>query len=201
MKKIGIFLIILLFISSMTGAFSEEKKVLLKVIVPELAWSDSHLEEKLHQRLTQNDNIRIRLIDNSDSEVVAFPTDYFNNDSLLNYGKELGGRYVMIVHIESQRLEKRKTFHIPLVFHKYQTFGIIEGELRIFDVDRNKLIRAEPFRVEKKGPRIFQATMDDEIGDPDIHITAPDKIVFFDKLEDETVRELFNKSRAIFGIR
>jgi hypothetical protein len=73
---------------------------------------------------------------------------------------------------------------LPLVFHKYETVGDIGGELRFIDVRRGKFLIAEPFKVEQKGPRIIQATMDDNVNNPDIHLMAPDKISFFDRLEE-----------------
>jgi hypothetical protein len=96
-------------------------------------------------------------------------------------------------------LEKRKSFHIPLLFHKFETWGVIEGELRLIDVARSKQVRAVPFMVEQVGPRAWQATMDDDINDPDLRMTAPDKVQFFSRLEDKLVTNLLEQIRGPLG--
>ena len=60
---------------------------------------------------------------------------------------------------------------------------------------------AEPFRIERKGPRIFQATMDDDKNDPDLHLTAPDKVRFFAELEDNLCELLSDRVLAVAGGR
>lgn len=90
---------------------------------------------------------------------------------------------------------------LPLVFHKYETVGVIEGELRLVDIRRGKLLIAEPFQVKQKGPRIFQATMDDDVNDPDIHLTAPDKIGFFDRLEEKLALRVVERVEKVIRLR
>ncbi len=200
MKKIifaGIFIITALSLAAMPI----EKKIFIKVFSPENAWTDSQIESKIAKSFSSQSNIIVQMIDNDNNAEPKFPKNYFNSDLLIEWGKESGGRYVMIVDIQSERIEKRKSFHLPLIFHKYQTYGIIEGEFRIFDVERGKLLSVKTFKVEEKGARIFQATMDDDINDPDLHITAPAKIKFFSKLEDKLVAELKKKTKVYFGLR
>ena len=60
---------------------------------------------------------------------------------------------------------------------------------------------AEPFKVELNGPRIFQGSMDDNVNDPDIHLTSPKKLAFMDKLESRLAEELVNKVVAFIGSR
>jgi hypothetical protein len=129
----------------------------------------------------------------------AFPVDYHDLDSLMEWGREAGARYLMVVEVFAERLEKRKSFHLPLVFHKYETVGIIEGEFRLVDLSRGKLLTAEPFKVERKGSRIFQATMDDDINDPDLNMTAPRKVVFFQQLEESLCKHLAERVRTLAG--
>ena len=90
---------------------------------------------------------------------------------------------------------------LPLVFHKYETVGVIGGELRLIDIRRCKFLIAEPFKVEQKGPRIFQATMDDDVNDPDIHLTAPDKISFFDRLEERLASRVAKQVGKVIRLR
>lgn len=197
MKHLLQILLILILVAGSTDSRPSNKKILLRVISPELAWNDSRVAQKLRIILSRKSDIRVTLIENKSAEGLLFPEDYYNYDSLFNWGQETGGRILMLVDIFSERLERRKSFHLPLVFHKYETMGIIEGELRIVDLLKGKIITAEPFKVEQKGPRIFQATMDDDINDPDLHLTAPDKIQFFDKLEDKLCQHLTRRIKIL----
>jgi hypothetical protein len=105
----------------------------------------------------------------------------------------------MIVVVHSERLEKRKSFNIPLLFHKYETWGVIEGELRLVDVAKGKQVRAVPFKIEQVGPRALQGTMDDDVNDPDLRLTAPEKLEFFSRLEDKLIAHLLEQVRGPLG--
>lgn len=201
MKRSFWALIILLLLAGGLKSAPFNKDILLNVVTPPLAWGDSKLDQKLMLVLSRKPDMRIVSVSNNKAVSPEFPRDYYDTDSLLNWGREVGGRYLMFVEISSERLEKRKSFHLPLVFHKYETVGVIEGELRFIDLMRGKLLAAEPFKIEQKGTRIFQATMDDNINDPDLHLTAPDKIHFFDKLEDKLSQYLAKRVRRLAGGR
>jgi len=79
--------------------------------------------------------------------------------------------------------------------------GVMEGEWRFIDLLQGKLLAAEPFQVEEKGAEIFQATMDDDINDPDLHIKSSDKIRFFDRLENKVTQKLTRRAVALMGNR
>lgn len=183
------------------AAGAADQELLLYVDSPPSAWNDSQLERKLVQTFARHDKLRLRTVDRADHNGPAFPEDPYDIDSVINWGAEIGGRYLMIVMVESERLERRKGFHIPLVFHKYQTFGVIEGELRVVDIARGRLLIAEPFHFEQEGPRAFQATMDDDINDPDLHLTAYRKIAFFDELETSAGQGLVDRVGAVIRAR
>ncbi|NOY89207.1 MAG: hypothetical protein GXO93_07455 [FCB group bacterium] len=201
MKTISMILVTVLL--STIGYASElsQKKILLHVISSPLAWSDSQLEQKLTCDLSRWPAVRVVATKNKETLQPAFPNSYYNIDSLINWGREIGGRYLMVVKVTKEGLERHKSFHLPLVFHKYETVGIIEGEIRFIDLKRGALLMAEPFSVTQKGPRIFQATMDDDINDPDLHLTAPAKIAFFDELEKKLSKQLSKRVRKLVGVR
>ncbi len=196
-----ILVILILICSFSVNAAPRNKNILIKVITPELAWADSQIETKILKSFSSQSNLRVQLVNDKSNTVPQFPENFYDTDLVLEWGKEIGGRYMMIVDVQSERLEKRKSFHLPLIFHKYQTYGVIECEMRLFDLERGKLLSVKSFKVEEEGSRIFQATMDDNINDPDLHITAPGKIHFFNKLEDKFVTELKKKSKVYFGLR
>ena len=167
---------------------SSDRTVILQVDVPALAWSGSTLEAKLLRHLSRNDNLNVVTSSTGTVDWPEFPQDRYNVDSLKNWGIEVGGHYLLTVVVHNEWLETRKSFHLPLVFHKYEIVGVIEGELRLVDIARGKQLGVEPFTVRQNGPRIFQATMDDDMNDPDLHLTAFDKVRFFDRLEEKATR-------------
>lgn len=182
-------------------ALGAARTVIVHVDVPPLAWSGSTLEAKLIRTFSRSDNGRFLTTQKASRGGPAFPADLYDLDSLANWGQEVGGDYLLVVRVDSERLQRKKSFHLPLVFHKYEAIGVIEGELRLIDVRRGKHLIAEPFRVIQKGPRIFQATMDDDINDPDVHLTAPDKIDFFHRLEEKLARRVVERVGKAIRLR
>ena len=183
-----------LFVGLIFAAVPGDKPVIIKIIAPDDVYVDSHLSDKLKQRLTRRSDLRILCPDQLGTTTPDFPDDYYNFDSLTSWGAEIGGRYLLVIDITAQYLERRKTFHLPLIFHKYENVGVCEGELRLLDLTRSKMLTAEPFKIELNGPRVFQATMDDDKGDPDLHLSATDKILFFSKLEDKVCEHIEKKT-------
>ncbi len=199
MRRLTVLLTMLSILAVVDTSAAPGRRLFLNVISPPLAYSDSQVDTKLVRLLTRESNMSVSIVDQEDPVLPVFPVDYHNTDSLLEWGREAGGRYVMVVEVTSQRLERRKSFHLPLVFHKYETVGVIEGEFRLLDLTRSRLLAAEPFKVERKGSRIFQATMDDDINDPDLHLTAPAKVRFFDQLEENLCQHLAQRVGSLAG--
>ncbi len=201
MRRYVLALLILLVPVAGLADSSSGRRLLLNVLSPSLAYSDSHVCEKMERSLSRKSDIRVSVVGDEGSDMVNFPANYYNTDSLMEWGKEVGGRYLMLVEITREGLERRKSFHVPLVFHKYESVGVIEGEFRLLDLSRGKILAAETFKIERKGPRIFQATMDDDKNDPDLHLTAPEKVVFFDHLEESLCRHLTARVLDLAGGR
>ena len=200
MKKI-ISIFVLLTCALSVNALPGKKSMFIKLNTPDNAWVDSDISNKVLRTFSRASNFTVSMLDENSNIEPAFPQNYFDTDNLLEWGTEVGGRFIMVIDVQSERIETRKSFHLPLVFHKYQTYGVIEGEVRVFDLERKKLVHAKPFKVEEKGSRIFQATMDDDKHDPDLHISSTEKIKFFNKLEEKFVTELQKSTRGYLGMR
>jgi hypothetical protein len=173
---------------------------LVKVIQPELAWTDSRLTEKLLVELSRNGNSGIVNAD-AMTNMPAFPFGQYETDSLINWAMTAGRKYLVLISVEFEGLQRKKTFSIPLIFHKYENIGVIFGELRIIDLMRKRNILSESFKIEKEGKRIIQALPDDDKNDADLHISAPDKILFFSELERKLAKELAAKIRKATSLR
>jgi hypothetical protein len=173
--------------------------ILVDVRQAPVAWADPNIYDKLETILSREIGFRVVRVGEGQEGLAAFPDDRNNLDSLTNWAREAGGRYLLVLTVASERLTRRKTFDLPLIFHQYRTIGVIEGELRLIDVTRGRMQLAEPFRTQLKGPRIFQGMPDGDINDPDIHLTAAEKLVFMDQLEGKLAARV--AKRVIKAIR
>lgn len=191
---VGLFFILA---AACLGQVRTKSRLILMVDASPPAYGQGELSEKLRINLSRNPNIQIVLPDNEVADGPVFPDDAYNVDKLLDYGAEMGGRYLLFVDVHNERVERKKTFSIPLLLHKYQSVGIIEGEFRLIDISRNKLLIAEPFHVEKKGPRVIQTYIDDNVNDADLFISAASKVAFFTQLQNKLVDFLAKKVRAL----
>lgn len=195
MRYISLFILVLV-AASVTAS---DRLVMVRVEQTSPAWNDSRIYEKLATVLTRDPNLQVRPAEPIRELDSAFPTDELDDQAVADWARPYQAQYVVVVVIQSERLEKRKSFHVPLLFHKFETWGVIEGEIRLIDVARSKQIRAVPFMVEQVGPRAWQATMDDDINDPDLRLTAPDKVQFFGRLEDKLVAHIVEQVRGPIG--
>lgn len=182
--------IVLLLFAIFPRAASAGPRILLRVSPAESAWSSVGIEEKLLIRMTRDTAMRVVDVSGTDNGLPAFPEDRFNLERLVEWGQEIGGEYLMLVDVHDERMERRKTWRIPFFFHKYETIGVISGELRLIDLKRGVLLLSQPFRREQEASRVFQGSPDDDINHPNLHMTAPDKLVFFDQMEDHLCDQL-----------
>lgn len=199
MKKSIILILTLVLAVSITA--SQKQKMIIKVISPEAIWFNSTVDRTLQKIISRNKNIEVLVHDDNAKGLPSFPIDYLNFDSLYNWGAELGARYVVMVEIESNEIEKRKTFSFPFLVNKYQTVGIIVGELRIIDIKRGKLLTSEPFQIEQNGPSVIHTTLNNDINDPDLNIAASKKVKFFKELDKKLTKHLIKRIKAVTGGR
>jgi len=57
----------------------------------------------------------------------------FDLDRLIAEGRARQGQYVLYVRVTSERYETAQDLQRPLVFHKWEVIGVIEGEWRLVD--------------------------------------------------------------------
>ena len=178
--RIG-FVLSLMALAGATEAAS--RRLILQVEKAPLAWSDSRLTEYLVAALSRDPNLRIVTPSNQSDSQPPFPGDRYDIDSLLDWGTEIGGRYLLVVSVQREALERRKTFGVPLLFQRWETVGILEGDLRLLDLQKRRLLVAKPFSIERSGSSQFQAEMDNNKNDPSLHLSATRKAELFSALE------------------
>ena len=103
----------------------------------------------------------------------------------------------MLVNILSERLERKRTFYIPLIIQKYETVGVILGDIRFYDVARGRLLMSRPIEFELEAKRVFQGAMDGDRNDPSIHLTAMEKINFVSELEEKLAERLTKSVKKV----
>jgi len=167
--------------------------IILRVDIAPLAWADSRLDELLTTRLTRDPEVRVILSEPSAGHWPSFPTDKNNLDSLLDWGTEVGGRYLLTVAINREELIRQKTFSVPLIFHQWETLAVIDGEIRLLDLQKRRLLAAEPFGQRLSATRLLQSSCEDDRNDPSLHINAADKVRLFLALESRVVDTLSEK--------
>lgn len=191
--------LLVLFVGVAVAAEASDRLVLMRIEHDGSAWSNSRVYHKLAVSLTRDASLDVEPAETRNAFDLPFPADPLNEQAVADWAQQYQAQFVVVVQIQSERLERRKSFSIPLIMHKYETWGVIEGELRVIDVNTGKQVRALPFKVEQVGPRQIQASMDDDINDPDLHQTAPDKLQFFSRLEDKLVSQLVEQIRGPIG--
>ena len=181
------------------GAQTQQSVLLVAIEQTAPAWSDSRLFDKLTEGLTREPRIKVVAVPSCSPDSAGSRAQAFDLEKLVADGRARQGNYVLYIRVTSERYDRRKTFSVPLVFHKWEVIGVIEGEWRLIDVVRGKQIKAEPFHLEMNGKRVIQATMDDNIDDPDINMSAPDKIQFFGQLEDMLTQHILGSLAGQIG--
>ena len=206
MKNIYLFAIIIVLVFGSVGLAQNNHRsrnngsALIKVIHSEIGWTESRLTEKLLIELSRNGN---GAVVNADllTELPEFPAGRYETDILIDWAVVAGKKYLVLVSVEFEGLKRKKTFSLPLIFHKYQNMGVISGELRVIDLIRKRNIVSEHFKIEKEGKRIIQAYTDDDKNDADLHLSAPEKIIFFSELERELAVMLSDRIREATSLR
>jgi hypothetical protein len=188
--KITIFSFIILLVATLPQTTLARPNILLKVSQAESPWSSVSIEEKLMVRMGRDTALQVVRVNETNKELPSFPGDQYDVDSLVKWGLEIGGQYLMLVDVHDERLERRKSWQIPLFFHKYETVGIISGELRLIDLNKGVLLISQPFQTEQEARRSFQTPSDDDVNHPNLHMSAPHKLIFFDQLEDRLCDQL-----------
>ena len=176
---------------------SSTRTVLLHVEQPALPWMQPTIAQKLAQHLTRNRDIRVVLPDGLGAEAPPFPRASHDVDSLVDWGRELGMRYLLVVQVAKEKLEIQKKTGIPLLLHRYETVAVVQGEYRLLDLQRGRMLAAEPFREVYRARRVIQGDPDNNSNDPDLILRASEKSDLFDLLEDCLAERLALRTKML----
>lgn len=197
MRTNTIAILLLALILGVQPITASPRRLILQVQAAPLAWGECRLADQLKTALSRNSDLRVVMPNPETSDYPPLPHNRYDIDSLVDWGTEIGGQYLMIVVVERESLERQKTFSVPLLFQRWETVGIIEGELRILDLKKRRLVVAKPFSVKQSGSRQFQGEGDDNRNDPALHLPASEKSRFFYSLESKLVHHLLKEVRRL----
>lgn len=196
-RKTLIKLLLALLLCGCTTALAAPRQIVLHVDQPDQPWGGTHLSEKLIWHLSKVADLRILSTEGLSETAPQFPAAGHDLDSLLDWGKEIGSRYILSVTVDKERLETRKRFVIPLILHRYTTAGVIEGEIRLVDVHRGRVLAAERFSEAIRARQVIQGDPDQNQHDPDLHVPADEKADLFVALEDQLADRIARKTRSL----
>lgn len=197
MRRFGFSLLVISLVVLWGQVQGATRRMLLDVQTVPLAWGSSALPEKLAAELSFQPKLRLSISSSGENWNPPFPENRQDTDSLLNWGTEMGGRFLLVVTIDDEYLTRKKTFSLPLIFHRYKNVGIITGEFRLVDLQKGRLLGAEPFEIELTAHSKIQAAIVDNRNDPSLHLNATEKSHFFHSLEDDLSKWLVKRVTAL----
>lgn len=150
---------------------------------------DFDLVGRLVDRLSRANGYSV-LVPGEDTTAPASPDRRFDLQRLLAWGDETGCRYIIYLQIDDRRIETKKQVSIPLLVSHYIVEGCLEGMYTLVDMRRDKIVMNKHIRTYITGPHQWQI-FEDNRDDPDLHIPAPEKICFLQRLEEKAAQEIF----------
>ena len=181
-------ILILICLSSFVSAQTSRRTISVVFEEPHKHFADFTLVDRLNNHLLINEGLDV-IIPEDDSLLPAKPNHRFNLDRLIEWGQEVGSRYVIYLQIEDRKIVRRKRTSIPFVLNRYIVEGQIDGVYSLIDLGRSKVVETWKLKTRLSGPRQWQVA-EDYPDDPDLHMSAPRKIVFLKELEEKAVTEI-----------
>ncbi len=180
-------LVILVPVATAT-AQSQMRTIAVVYQAPKQDITDFSLVENLNEALTMQVGLGVVVPDTGSSRPEA-PNRRFDLERLLEWGREVGCRYIIYLRVDGRRIATRKQLSIPWVLSRYVVEGHISGMYSLIDLNRSKVIGTWKLTTRMAGPRQWQVAADYP-GDPDLHMSAPRKLVFLRELEKKAVNEI-----------
>lgn len=149
---------------------------------------DLYLVESLTESLAMEAGLRV-IVPEEDSTLPLPPNRRFDYELLVEWGREVGSRYIIFLRIDERRLAIRKQPSIPWVISRYVVEGRFEGRFSLIDLNRNKVVNTWKLSTTLNGPRQWQFARDYP-EDPDLQMSAPRKMTFLKELEQKAVEEI-----------
>ncbi|MCK5126298.1 MAG: hypothetical protein KAR42_08575 [candidate division Zixibacteria bacterium] len=193
LKKTLILLAVLILIGLMSTAQAQTNRRTVSVIFekPDTKFNDFTLLDKLYDRLLLQVGLQVIVLED-DSTIPKMPDNRFNLERLIEWGHEVGSRYIIYLQIEERRIVRRKRTSIPFLLSRYIVEGQVDGVYSLIDLNRSKVVGTWELKTRLTGPRQWQVA-EDYPDDPNLHLSAPKKYKFMKKLEEKAAVEIINE--------
>jgi hypothetical protein len=183
----------LICINALTFAQSDQRAISIILEKPKNDIYDLEIIDRLVEKLSMQSDLKV-ITSAEDSTLPVPPTERFNLEKLLEWGNECGSRYLVYLRLDNREIVTRKRTSIPYILNRYIVEGQVDGMFTFIDLNRGKIISTWTLKTRVSGPRQWQVA-EDYPDDPDLHISAPQKIRFLRKLEDKAASEIVNEIR------
>lgn len=191
MRTVRLFVLFGLLAALAIGAASAvTRPIVVHVNKAPLAWADSRVQEELLGELSRSPALTVVNTEDLGAQLPPLPRNEYDPEAWFDWGTEIGGRYLLVVDVKREVLERQKTFSIPIICQRWETVGLIEGELHLYDLQKRRLMTSESFSEKRSGSKQFQGSTDDNRNDPSLHLTPSDKTALFRSLENDLARKL-----------
>ncbi len=176
-----------------TGVSAQSDQRAISVIMEDTGkeLTDFSLMDRLYDHLLIKSGLRV-VIPEDDSTLPPAPSHRFNLSRILEWGQEIGSRYVIYIQVHDRKIVRRKRTSIPFILSRYIVEGQIDGTFSLIDLNRSKVVGNWDLRTRLAGPRQWQVG-EDYPDDPDLHLSAPRKIQFYKDLEDRAVSDIISQ--------
>lgn len=181
----------LLALTVATSAQTDRRAISVIMEHSDRSFLDFHLLDRLYDRLLIDNGLNV-VIPDDDSTLPPPPNQRFNLDRIIEWGQEVGSRYVIYLQVEDRKIVRRKRTSIPYILNRYIVEGQIDGAYCLVDLNRSKVVGHWKLRTRLPGPRQWQVA-EDYPDDPDLDISAPKKIQFYKDLEEQAVSEIIGQ--------
>jgi hypothetical protein len=172
------------------GTLSAENGIAISLQLPQTAWSDSHLGEKLDMHLSTINRVPIsRFGPDKNMAPIGAESSFLE---LLEFGRRQNDRFLVDIIVDRIDLEKRKMTVIPCLLFRYRLYAVLTGKMRILDITRERIIKFQDIDYEIKASDQWQV-VDDNRDDPALHVPSDEKAILFNRLEEEAASRLFKE--------
>lgn len=178
----GLIVFILMVTAASVAAQTDRRSIAVVLETPKQHIPDFSLVDRLNDALSMYAGLKV-LIPYEDDSRPQPPDNRFDLESLIDWGKEMGVRYIIYLQVDKRLIATAKRWSIPLILSRYVVEGHLDGAYSLIDTRHQKRINVWNLEAELAGPQQWQIA-EDYRDDPDLHIPAPQKMSFLQKLDD-----------------
>jgi hypothetical protein len=174
----------------LSGDSGAQNSIIVSLKTPLCPWIECRLGDKLDYYLSCLNRVSIA------REDLPINPEFASFESLLSWGRQRGGRFLVDITVDRIDLERRKATVFPEIVFRYQVYAVLTGTLRIIDLKKGRLAALKDINQEVKAADQWQF-VDDNENDPALSVPPDEKMVLFRRLEDKTALKLLQEVKEL----